>query len=98
MALFAISVNMTGGGFTPAEFRERADYFVTESGDAEETAAFREELRSVVAESPHDTLSLVGGPDLLDPSDLTWDVLHPGDDGVRTIGEGLAPHLDAVTE
>jgi lysophospholipase L1-like esterase len=26
-----------------------------------------------------------------------WDVLHPGDEGMQTIGAGLARHLDSVT-
>lgn len=71
---------------------------VTASGDPDRAAAFRDALRSVVAESPHDNLSLVAGTDLLSPGDLTWDVLHPGDEGMRTIGEGLADHFDSVTE
>ncbi len=70
---------------------------VTASGDPERAAAFRDALRSVVAESSHDNLSLVEGTDLLSPGDLTCDVLHPGDEGMRTIGEGLARHLDSVT-
>jgi lysophospholipase L1-like esterase len=39
----------------------------------------------------------VEGTDLLSPGDLTWDVLHPGDEGMQTIGAGLARHLDSVT-
>jgi lysophospholipase L1-like esterase len=70
---------------------------VTASGDPDRAAAFRDVLRSVAAESPGENVSLVEGADLLSPGDLTWDVLHPGDEGMRTIGEGLADHLDSVT-
>ncbi|MFC4551152.1 MULTISPECIES: SGNH/GDSL hydrolase family protein [Halorussus] len=70
----------------------------TTTGDAEHAAAFREALRSVVADSPHDSLSLVEGPELLPPSELTWDVLHPGDDGMASIGDGLARHLETVLD
>ncbi|ESP87107.1 SGNH/GDSL hydrolase family protein [Candidatus Halobonum tyrrellensis] len=118
VASLALSVNMANGGFSPAEFRERADYFVntvaghhpespvvcvtlfpyfadvTDGGDAAHAGAYRDALRSVVADSPHDNVSLVAGPDLLSASDLTWDVLHPGDAGMRSIGDGLAEHLD----
>jgi lysophospholipase L1-like esterase len=70
---------------------------VTAPGDPDRAAAFREALRSVVAESPGENVSLVEGTDLLSPGELTWDILHPGDEGMRTIGAGLADHLDAVT-
>lgn len=71
---------------------------VTASSDPDRAAAFRAALRSVVAESPHDNLSPVEGTDLLSAGDLTWDILHPGDEGMRTIGDALADHLDSVTE
>lgn len=67
---------------------------VTESGDADRAEAFRSALRSVVEESPYENLWLVAGPELLDASELTWDVLHPADEGMRSIGEGLADRLE----
>ncbi|MDS0295643.1 GDSL-type esterase/lipase family protein [Halogeometricum luteum] len=70
---------------------------VTASGDAEHAAAYRETLRTVVTDSPHGNLSLVEGPDLLPLSGLSADLLHPGDEGMRAIGEGLSRHLRRVT-
>ncbi|MDS0300807.1 GDSL-type esterase/lipase family protein [Halogeometricum sp. S1BR25-6] len=70
---------------------------VTESGDGEHAEAYRETLRTVVAKSPHQNLSVVEGPDLLPLTGLSADLLHPGDEGMRAIGEGLSRHLRAVT-
>ncbi|ACV10281.1 lipolytic protein G-D-S-L family [Halorhabdus utahensis DSM 12940] len=67
---------------------------VTESGDPERAEAFRSALRTVVKESPHENVSLVDGTELLDASELTWDILHPADEGMRSIAAGLAPRLD----
>jgi len=67
---------------------------VTESGDPDRAEAFRSALRAVVEQSPHENVSLVEGTALLDATDLTWDVLHPADEGMRSIAEGLAPVLD----
>ncbi|MCU4742627.1 GDSL-type esterase/lipase family protein [Halobacteria archaeon AArc-m2/3/4] len=69
---------------------------VTESGDADRAEAFREAVRTVVADSSHTNLSLVEGTDLLELPGLTADVLHPGDDGMEAIGEGLARHLEQI--
>lgn len=69
---------------------------VTETGDVDRADAYRDALRSVVEESPRDNISLVEGPELLSASNLTWDILHPGDVGMRTIGEMLARRLTAV--
>lgn len=66
---------------------------VTVSGDPDHARAYREALRSIVADSPHENLSIVEGPDLLSLSGLTADLLHPGDRGMQAIGEGLAAHL-----
>ncbi|MFB6141044.1 MAG: SGNH/GDSL hydrolase family protein [Halosimplex sp.] len=66
--------------------------------DAERAAAYREAVRSVVAESPHDNLHLVEGPDLLSTAGLHTDVLHPGDAGMIEIGRNLADELDAVLD
>lgn len=122
VATLALSVNMANGEFSPAEFEERADYFVntvaaanpkkpvacvtlftyfadvTASGDADYADAFRQALRDVVARSPHENLSFVEGTELLTSSGLTWDLLHPSDEGMRTIGDGLAAHLATVEE
>ena len=70
---------------------------VTESGDADHAAAYREVLRDIVETSPHDNLSLVEGPDLLPLSGLTSDLLHPGDHGMAAIGAGLSRHLRRLT-
>jgi len=121
VATLALSVNMAlSGGFSPSEFRERADEFVNtvaaahpgkpvvcvtlfpyyddvvESGDREHAVAYRQALRDVVADSPHDNLSVVEGPDVLPLSGLAVDLLHPGDDGMRHIADGVARHLRQV--
>ncbi|MFB6120835.1 MAG: SGNH/GDSL hydrolase family protein [Halobacteriaceae archaeon] len=58
------------------------------------TAAYRETLRDVVAESPHDDLHLVEGPDLLtDVTGLSPDLVHPSDYGMGEIGARLADRL-----
>lgn len=122
VATFALSVNMANGGFSPAEFRERPDYFantvadahlekpivcvtlfpyfadVTETGDADHAEAFRSALRSVVDDSPHDNLSLVEGTELLTASELTWDILHPGDAGMESIGDKLSQRLGTMLD
>ncbi|GAA0261861.1 SGNH/GDSL hydrolase family protein [Halobacterium noricense] len=67
---------------------------VTESGDAEHATAYRETLRSIVEESPHDNLSLVEGPELLPLSGLAADLLHPGDHGMKRIGDALSQRLE----
>ncbi|WP_435102927.1 GDSL-type esterase/lipase family protein [Halarchaeum sp. P4] len=71
---------------------------LTESGDAAHAAAYRTALREIVAESPHDTLHVVEGPDLLDLPGLGADLLHPSDAGMKSIGRGLATRLDAIVE
>ncbi|MFB6139138.1 MAG: SGNH/GDSL hydrolase family protein [Halosimplex sp.] len=71
---------------------------VTASGDPDRADEFREALRSVVAASPRDNLSLVEGTDVASASALTWDVLHPGDEGMVAIGDGIADHLETVLD
>ena len=71
---------------------------VTESGDADHAAAYRELLRRIVAESPHDNLSVVEGPEMLDLPGLGADLLHPGDTGMETIGERLARQVESLVE
>lgn len=68
-----------------------------DSGDAEHARAYRDALRTVVDESPHDNLTLVEGPELMEVSGLGADLLHPGDHGMKMIGEGLAERLEAIT-
>jgi lysophospholipase L1-like esterase len=71
---------------------------LTESGDSDHAAAFRNAVREVVAESPHDNLHVVEGTDLNDATGLTADLLHPGDAGMERIGNGLADSLEDITE
>jgi hypothetical protein len=46
-----------------------------------------------VEESPHDNLSVIEGPELLPLSGLAADLLHPGDAGMKCIGENIADRL-----
>lgn len=71
---------------------------VIPSGDADHAAAYRDALRTIVADSRHDNLSLVEGADLVGLSGLTADLLHPGDHGMKAIGEGLAERLKRVLD
>ncbi|RKD93941.1 SGNH/GDSL hydrolase family protein [Halopiger aswanensis] len=71
---------------------------VIEGGDARRAGDFRAALREVVADSPHENLSLVEGTELMDFTGLAADLLHPGDTGMEAIGEGLAAHLEARLE
>ncbi|WP_408960260.1 SGNH/GDSL hydrolase family protein [Natrinema sp. 74] len=58
---------------------------------------FRAELREVVAETPHENVSLLEGPDLLPTIDgLTADLVHPGDNAMITMGETLATELESL--
>ena len=60
---------------------------------------FREALREVVAETPHDNVGLLEGREML-PSiaGLTPDLVHPGDDAMITMGENVAAELDALLD
>ncbi|GAB3666210.1 SGNH/GDSL hydrolase family protein [Halopiger thermotolerans] len=70
-----------------------------ESSEAEECERFREELRAVVAETSHDNVHLLEGPELLPTIEgLTTDLLHPGDDAMITMGERLAAELEPLLE
>jgi lysophospholipase L1-like esterase len=62
---------------------------------AAEADRFRDALADLVAASPHPNLSLVPGPELLDVAGLSADLLHPGDAGMATIAERLAPRISA---
>jgi len=67
---------------------------VEDHDEAETVEQFREELREVVAESPHDNVYLLEGPQLLPTIDgLTTDLVHPGDGAMTTIAEHLAAEL-----
>lgn len=62
-----------------------------------ECERFREALRSVVAESPHDNVHLLEGPEILpDVAGLTTDLVHPGDDAMIRMGENVAAELDEL--
>ncbi|WP_114576780.1 SGNH/GDSL hydrolase family protein [Saliphagus sp. LR7] len=71
---------------------------LTASGDRERSEGFRDALGSIVADSDHDDLHLVSGPDLMEVSGLTADLLHPGDDGMAMIGTALADRLERIVE
>ncbi|WP_226010858.1 GDSL-type esterase/lipase family protein [Halomicrobium salinisoli] len=62
--------------------------------DAERARAFRRALRE--ATDGHANVTLVEGPDLLDATGLTTDLLHPGDAGMAAIADGVADELEAV--
>ncbi|AEH37262.1 SGNH/GDSL hydrolase family protein [Halopiger xanaduensis] len=71
----------------------------SESGDADECERFREELRAVVDQTPHDNVHLLEGPELLPTIEgLTTDLVHPGDNAMITMGEHLAAELEALLE
>lgn len=71
---------------------------VVTDDDPERAEAFREIVRAAVADSSHDNLHLVEGPDVIDATGLTTDLLHPGDAGMAAIAEGLADELADLTE
>ena len=65
------------------------------SADPEVAESFREALREVVADAP-DNARLIEGPEILsDVSGLTTDLVHPGDNGMITMGENLAARLES---
>lgn len=60
---------------------------------------YRDALRDVVEETPHDNVYLLEGPELLtDVAGLDPDLLHPSDRGMGRIAEHLAPELDVHFE
>ena len=71
---------------------------VIRGDDAERAAAFRSALRTIVADSPHDDLHVIAGEDLMEPTALTADILHPGDAGMEAIGRGIARRLDELLD
>lgn len=63
---------------------------------AEESERFREALRDVVGESPHENLHLLEGADVLTHvGGLTTDLVHPGDDAFVRMGQNLANELES---
>ncbi|WP_339106148.1 SGNH/GDSL hydrolase family protein [Haloterrigena salinisoli] len=69
------------------------------NGETERCERFREELREIVAETPHGNVSLLEGPDLLPTiGGLTADLVHPGDNAMITMGETLAAELEPLLE
>lgn len=72
--------------------------FVAGVDDEGRCERFREALRDVVDETPHENVTLLEGPDLLDGiGGLTTDLTHPGDDAMIRIGENLAARYDAAS-
>jgi lysophospholipase L1-like esterase len=61
--------------------------------DLSRATEFRDVLRDIVATTPHDNVHLIEGPDLMGTNGLTTDMLHPGDAGMASIGDGLADAL-----
>lgn len=61
--------------------------------DPDRAADFRAALREAVESASAPNLRPVEGPDLLDATDLSADLLPPGDDGMASVGEGLAGAL-----
>lgn len=79
-------------------FRNARDV-VTDHPEGETCERFRSELREAVAESPHENVHLLEGPELLPSIDgLTTDLVHPGDGAMTTIAERLAGELESVLE
>jgi len=64
--------------------------------DAERARAFRRALHE--AADGHANVALVEGPDLLDATGLTTDLLHPGDAGMASIADGLADEIESALE
>lgn len=71
---------------------------LVDGDDPERATAFRDVVRTAVADSPHENLSPVEGADLLGTTGLMDDVLHPGDAGMIEIGRGLADELATVLD
>lgn len=71
---------------------------LVDGDEPERATAFRDAVRTAVADSPHENLSLVEGADLLGTTGLMDDVLHPGDAGMIEIGRGLADELATVLD
>lgn len=71
---------------------------VVRNGDRERAAAFRSSLRSAVESCDTENAHLVDGPDLMDATGLTTDLLHPGDAGMEVIGSGLAEAIRPLIE
>jgi len=65
---------------------------IEEGGDRERARAFREAVRSIVEAGPGNA-HLVSGPELMAPTGLTTDMLHPGDAGMADIARGLADRI-----
>lgn len=64
-----------------------------------DTTTYREVLRKIVAESPHENVHLLEGPDLLtDVTGLAPDLVHPTDHGMIEIGHQLTDRLESILE
>lgn len=71
---------------------------VVAGDDAERARAFRDAVWAAVDDSPHDNLHAVSGPDVMEPTGLTTDLLHPGDEGMDAIADGLADALGELMD
>ena len=61
--------------------------------------AYREVLRKIVNNSPHQNVHLVEGSDLVaNPGGYTMDMAHPGDFGHAEIGARLAERIGKMIE
>lgn len=58
---------------------------------------YRERLRRAAADCPHQNVTLLEGPDILDDiGGLTGDLIHPGDLGMIRMGENLAKRIEPL--
>lgn len=71
---------------------------VVAGDDTDRARAFRDAVWAAVDRSPHDNLHAVSGPDVMDPTGLTTDLLHPGDAGMAAIADGVADAIDDVLD
>jgi hypothetical protein len=69
-------------------------FFDDLEGPADRSRRFRETLRSVVETIDRPNCWLLEGPELLDPTGLSADCIHPAEDGMLTIGKRLAAELE----
>lgn len=70
---------------------------VCDHEETEDCDQFREALREIVAETPHENVYLLEGTDILpDLAGLTTDLVHPGDDAMIRMGENLASELERL--
>jgi lysophospholipase L1-like esterase len=71
-------------------FRYHAD--ALQDGDARRAEDFRTAVRKTTESTP-DNVILIEGPNLMDATELTTDLLHPGDAGMSSIASGITEKL-----